>query len=504
MEAEPSPSIRPAEERGPLKVIGRYALYSELATGGMATVYLGRLLGPVGFSRTVAIKRLHQQFAKDPEFTTGFLDEARLAARIRHPNVVPTLDVVALDGELFLVMEYVQGESLSYLARRVSKNKERVPVPIAASVISGVLQGLHAAHEARSERGDALGIVHRDVSPQNILVGVDGVPRVLDFGVAKAIGRLQSTREGQIKGKLAYMAPEQVTAGPVSRQSDLFAASIVLWELLAGRRLFRGDNEAETLYNVLQGIIQPPSKYAPGIPAAIDAVVMRGLERDRSKRYTTAREMAVELEKAAPIVSAREVGEWVERVAREKLESRAAQIAEIEMVSLHTVHPASQPPAGGALHSNAAVSPPPHGSEDSLADLASGTSGGSSRTLSRMGSAAQRRSLLAAAGGAVALAVIVMLWIMLSPSEPAPAVPKAAMSSASPAPPIVTAAASQAPDPVEAPSDTHTVAAAPDAATPPAVELTEPPRPTQRRTARPRPRPPPPKEQPRGGLYSRE
>src|SRR6185436_15547723 len=151
MQAEPE--LRQVK---PLKVIGRYALYTEVATGGMATVYLGRLLGPVGFSRTVAIKRLHQQYAKDPEFTAGFLDEARLAARIRHPNVIPTLDVVALEGELFLVMEYIQGESLSYLAKTAFRSKERVPVAIAASIVSGLLQGLHAAHEAHSERADAL------------------------------------------------------------------------------------------------------------------------------------------------------------------------------------------------------------------------------------------------------------------------------------------------------------------------------------------------------------
>src|SRR5262245_51026591 len=172
-----------------MSVIGRYALHGELASGGMATVHLGRLLGPVGFSRTVAIKRLHAQYAQDPEFVSMFLDEARLAARIRHPNVVPTLDVVATSGELFLVMEYVPGESLSRLARAARDRMERMPPRIVSAIMSGVLHGLHAAHEAKSERGEPLGIVHRDVSPQNVLVGTDGVARVLDFGVAKAAGR---------------------------------------------------------------------------------------------------------------------------------------------------------------------------------------------------------------------------------------------------------------------------------------------------------------------------
>src|SRR6516225_8996456 len=178
-----------------VRVVGRYALYVAIAAGGMATVHLGRLIGEVGFSRTVAIKRLHPQYAADPEFVSMFLDEARLAARIRHPNVVPTLDVVATKGELFLVMDYVPGESLARLSRVCREQRRPIPHRITSAVMAGALHGLHAAHEAKSERGAPLGIVHRDVSPQNVLVGADGVPRVLDFGVAKAAGRMQETRE---------------------------------------------------------------------------------------------------------------------------------------------------------------------------------------------------------------------------------------------------------------------------------------------------------------------
>jgi len=193
-------------------IIGRYALFHELAAGGMATVHVGRLLGAAGFSRVVAIKRLHRHFASDPEFVSMFVDEARLAARIRHPNVVPTLDVVRTEDELFLVMEYVSGEALSRLLRATREKGVPVTPRIAVTIGAGLLHGLHAAHTAKGERGEPLEIVHRDVSPQNVIVGTDGIARVLDFGVAKARVRLQTTREGQVKGKLAYMAPEQLTS----------------------------------------------------------------------------------------------------------------------------------------------------------------------------------------------------------------------------------------------------------------------------------------------------
>src|SRR5688572_18113877 len=183
-------------------------MFDEIAAGGMATVHLGRLLGSAGFARTVAIKRLHPALAKDEDFVTMLLDEARLASRIRHPHVVPTLDVIAENDEVLLVMEYVQGESLSRLMRAV--RPAPVPLPIAIAVGIQMLHGLHAAHEAKTEQGQNLHLVHRDVSPQNVLVGIDGIARVLDFGVAKAAHRAQTTREGQIKGKLSYMAPEQL------------------------------------------------------------------------------------------------------------------------------------------------------------------------------------------------------------------------------------------------------------------------------------------------------
>jgi eukaryotic-like serine/threonine-protein kinase len=363
----------PSTNDGNVRVVGRYALHSPIAAGGMATVHYGRLLGPVGFSRTVAIKRLHAQFASDPEFVSMFLDEARLAARIRHPNVVPTLDVVATGGELFLVMEYVPGESL---ARLVRGQAELPPPRIITSVIAGVLHGLHAAHEARDEQGQKLNIVHRDVSPQNILVGTDGVSKILDFGVAKAAGRMQVTRDGQIKGKLAYMPPEQLKGAAVTRTTDIYAAGVILWESLTGERLFHGDNEGVIVAKVLEGDVQPPSKVIfakrPGLSAAdktmyeaFDKVVLRALASDAEERYPTAREMAIELERVCHPATASDVGEWVEKTAHEVLASRAEKIAQIE--SIVSSGPFDPSAALSAISSSGPMVPPAHLDESTRA-----------------------------------------------------------------------------------------------------------------------------------------
>jgi serine/threonine protein kinase len=333
-----------AAERGPLRVVGRYALYNEIAAGGMATVHIGRLLGPVGFARTVAVKRLHPQFAKDPEFVSMFLDEARLPARAHPPRGVASIAGAAPDGELFLIMDYVRGESLSKLLRMTRKAGGHVPPRIAASIMCGFLHGLHAAHEAKNERGQRIDLVHRDVSPQNVLVGADGIPRVLDFGIAKAAGRIQVTRDGQIKGKLAYMPPEQLSGRDLTRAVDIYASGVVMWETLTGERLFKGETESETLAKILRDPVVPPSAVVPSVPRAFDAPLLRALSRDASKRHATARELAFELEKCVGVASATEVGEWVENMVGTILSAREDQIAEIESNSASLrVSPSGRP-----------------------------------------------------------------------------------------------------------------------------------------------------------------
>ena len=299
----------------------------------MATVHLGRLLGPVGFSRTVAIKRLHDQFAKDDEFVGMFIDEARLAARIHHPNVVQTLDVVQHESQLLLVMEYVHGVQLSTLTRTARKAGNRMPKPVVIAIVAGMLRGLHAAHEATDEQGKPLNIVHRDVSPHNVLIGGDGVPRVIDFGVAKAAGRIQQTATGQLKGKVPYMAPEQVRGQNVTRRTDLFAAGVVLWETLLGQRLFTAENDAAIISEILGRELEPPSKLDVEVTAAFDAVVMRALDREPSHRFATALEMAEALEKCDRVAAPAEVATWVNNVASEVLAKRASLVSEVESTS---------------------------------------------------------------------------------------------------------------------------------------------------------------------------
>ncbi len=340
-------SIEGREISSPLKQVGRYTIFQQIAAGGMATVHLARFGGPAGFSRVVAVKHLHAHLSADPQFRAMFIEEARLVSRIRHPNVVPTLDVVVNDAEVFLVMEYIPGESLAALRRAARQQQQDIPLAICSAILVGALQGLHAAHEARSENGQLLGIVHRDISPGNIMVGVDGVSLMLDFGVARAMQGREQTGPGMVKGKSAYMAPEQVRGEPLTRSADIFSAAIVLWELLTTRRLFDGANEHERMYKVLQGAnLTPPSTVAARIPAGLDDVVMKGLRPDPAARYQTALEMAEAIEQKIPPASQRIVGEWVARIAAESLGRRAELLQQIEFsdISVPTIIPPIIPP----------------------------------------------------------------------------------------------------------------------------------------------------------------
>ena len=281
--------------------LDRFELVAELAAGGMATVYLARFVGVAGFKRFVAIKRLHPHLAKEQDFIQMFLDEARLAARLHHPNVVPILEIGIKDEQHYLVMEYIEGDTVGHLMARAANVNKKIPVPIVVRIMLDTLTGLHAAHELHDDDGSPLEIVHRDVSPQNILVGVDGVARITDFGVAKAQARLaNATQGGQLKGKLAYMSPEQVRGNmTVDRRADVFAAGIVTWELLTGQRLFKAEGEAETLFKVVAAEVPPLRNFEPGVPPEVEVVVRRALAAHPADRFASTADFAEALEQAA-------------------------------------------------------------------------------------------------------------------------------------------------------------------------------------------------------------
>jgi serine/threonine-protein kinase len=302
------------------KKLGRYDLIGEIAAGGMATVFLARLGGAGGFQRFVAIKRLHPHLAHEDEFVEMFLDEARLAAAIHHPHVVSILEVGTSEHGYYLVMEYVEGDTLARLASRVASTGGLMARPVVMRILLDALAGLHAAHEQTDTSGEPVGLVHRDVSPQNILVGADGCSRITDFGIARASARLTSTRAGQMKGKLAYMAPEQARGESLDRRADLFAMGAIAWELLAGRRLFKGENEVATLARVMSGAIPRLSEVDAGAFPALDAVCARALERDVEARFQSAADMADALERAAlspggpGVASPREVAAYLQEI----------------------------------------------------------------------------------------------------------------------------------------------------------------------------------------------
>ncbi len=292
------PGASPATITGPRRRLDRYELIAEIASGGMATVMLARLAGAGGFSRLFAIKLLHPHLASDPQFVDMLLDEARLAAQIHHANAVPIIDVCQSSLGLYLVMDYIEGFSFSrILGTPLLTPTERIRVGVQA--LLGVLAGLDAAHNLTDDRGHAIGLVHRDVSPQNVLIGIDGAGRIADFGIAHAGTRITQTQPGTVKGKIAYMAPEQATGGALDRRADVFSVGVMLWECLTAKRLFKAPNEAATLLKLLEDPIRPPSTIQPLAPTELDLICARALARAPDQRYASAHDMAAELSRAA-------------------------------------------------------------------------------------------------------------------------------------------------------------------------------------------------------------
>ncbi|PKN36228.1 MAG: serine/threonine protein kinase, partial [Deltaproteobacteria bacterium HGW-Deltaproteobacteria-20] len=311
----------------------RYELLAPIASGGMATVYVGRQFGAGGFQRIVAIKRMHPHIAESPELTAMFRDEARIASLIHHTNVVAIIDVFEASGEQLLVMDFVDGVSLGQLRKELRGRGVPFPPAIALRIVVEALRGLHAAHEQKDMDGVPLQVVHRDATPHNILLGVDGSVKVTDFGIARAAERSAVTSAGQAKGKFAYMAPEQCAGGTMDRRVDVFAMGIVLWELLVGRPLFHGDNDAVIISQITSGNYTRPLEARPSIPKRLDGVVMGALRANPDERYATALAYADAIEAFAPeiggLAPAEEIGKLVMAACGERVNKRRHHVHEV-------------------------------------------------------------------------------------------------------------------------------------------------------------------------------
>ncbi|MGK4008968.1 serine/threonine-protein kinase [Sorangium sp. So ce1036] len=282
-------------------MLGRYELLLPIAAGGMAMVWAARLKGTRGFQKIVAVKTMLPQLSEDDQFERMFLLEASLASQIRHPHAVEILDLGEQDGVLFLAMEWIDGVPLSQVMK-VAKRRTGVPIPIAVRIVMQACAGLHAAHELKDNSGNLVGLVHRDISPQNILVTYNGMAKVVDFGVAKATAFNDSTtRAGQLKGKVSYTAPEQVRGDAIDRRVDVFAMGIVLYVLTTGKHPFRRESEGATLFAISSpDPVVAPHTFLADYPASLEAVLLRALEKERDQRYATANELLRALDKALP------------------------------------------------------------------------------------------------------------------------------------------------------------------------------------------------------------
>jgi serine/threonine-protein kinase len=301
--------------KGPeANILGKYRLIAELGHGGMAEVYLAVVQGPAGFNKLVVIKQIRPQLATDPEFLSMFLDEARLAARLSHPNVVQTNEVGQEGDRYFIAMEYLEGQPLNRVLHRIGRDGG-LTLPMHLRIIIDMLVGLHHAHELTDFDSTPLNVVHRDVTPHNVFVTYDGQVKVVDFGIAKAMNSSAETRLGVVKGKVAYMAPEQARGERVDRRADIFSAGVMLWEAATGRRLWKGIPDLTVLHRLINGDIPAPRDIDPEVPEGLEKIVMKALALRREDRYSTSVELATALEELLDQIndksSLREVGKLV-------------------------------------------------------------------------------------------------------------------------------------------------------------------------------------------------
>ena len=399
--------------------VGKYEVLLPLGTGGTATVYLARTRGVAGFEREVALKLVHAHLRADEESRLHLLEEARLAARIRHPNVVPVTEVDADACGVFLVMDYVEGEALSGLVRLLRDQSHRLPPRLIARIMNDALAGLHAAHELRDAQGQFIGLVHRDFSPQNILVGIEGVARLADFGVAKAASRTVRTKTGLVKGKVAYMSPEQARGHKVDRRCDVWAAGVVVWELITGRKLYDHEDDVATLLSV---VTEEPARLASvmqGVPPALDEAVAYALTSDVNNRCPSAEAFRCLLESAwdecGGMASTAELGAFVRQTVGHKLAERRALTARGRTPTGSAPNSAPRTAGSAALAPGAEVARPPEdGTKTAISAAVPAADGAGTPRSARFG----KRSVGIAATASVLAVVLAVITVAVSSPEP--------------------------------------------------------------------------------------
>jgi eukaryotic-like serine/threonine-protein kinase len=310
--------------------VGRYRILGTLGQGGMGCLYLARSEGPGGFERLAALKMIHEHLSREPAFVEMFLEEARIAARIHHPNVVTVYEIGQHDARYFIAMDYIHGETLQLTLSRSWKQGGSFPLDIAAHIIASTAEGLHQAHELVDQSGKPLGVVHRDVSPGNVMIGYDGTVRVMDFGVAKAADSICRTQPGFAKGKAPYMSPEQIADAGIDRRADVFALGVVLWEATVGKRLFKASNDAATIARIMSSQVPLPSTMRAEYPPELERIVLKALMPRREDRYPTARALAQDLrgflERVPGRLSAIEVEAFMQRTFPDRHASRVSML----------------------------------------------------------------------------------------------------------------------------------------------------------------------------------
>jgi len=469
------------EKLSPGIVLGRYELLLPIAQGGMATVWAARQKGSRGFQKTVAIKTMLPALSDDPQFEQMFLDEASLASRIHHPNVAEILDVGEQDDVIYIVMEWVDGEALSVLTKTAKKNTVTFPQRIALRIVRQACGGLHAAHELRDENDQLIELVHRDVSPQNILVSYDGIVKMVDFGVAKALGRAGGeTTAGQLKGKVPYMSPEQALGKKIDRRTDVFAMGIVLYRLTTGLHPFLGETDIVTMKNIISRPVLPPRMKSPSFPAELERVLLTCLKKDPNERYQTMLELDAAIERVLALAGASvvddDIGAFVRSVMGDRGQKRRAALRDAVRAADERAAGIAAAPHSGApmMHEGVTdialtgiktgltafptninsmappsmIPPSPEGSESTGAGMAHGISGSIVPSESYMPPRDRSRTGVILALGAVGVLALGGTVIALRSSSP----PTPTAAAAGDATPSATQALSPSATSTEAPS----------------------------------------------------